>query len=68
MPTNVNWQGLLIVALDPLRRLNDVDRTDNVFAQFVLIDVQSTLADNENAAHCEVNPSARNSGLNLEES
>ena len=58
----MNWQGLLIVALDPLNRLNDVDRTDNVFAQFVLIDVQSTVTENENAAHCEVNPSARNLG------
>ena len=62
MPKNVNWQGFLIVALDPLNRLKDVDRTDNVFAQFVQIDVQSTETDNENAAHCEVNPTARNLG------
>jgi len=37
LPLGTPWQGLLIVALDPLEKYEDIDRTDNVFVQYVMV-------------------------------
>ena len=37
LPRGVGYQGLLVIALDPLAKLYDMDRTDNVFVQYVTI-------------------------------
>ena len=37
LPRGVGYQGLLVIALDPLAKLYDVDRTDNVFVQYVTV-------------------------------
>ena len=36
-PIGVGYGGLLIIALDPLWKINDLDRTDNVFVQYVAV-------------------------------
>ena len=37
LPLGVGYGGLLIIALDPLWKINDLDRTDNVFVQYVKV-------------------------------
>ena len=37
LPLGVPQEGLLVIALDPLRKLDDLDRTDNVFVQYVTV-------------------------------
>ena len=37
IPLGAPWQGLLVVALDPLWKFEDIDRTDNVFVQYVRV-------------------------------
>ena len=37
LPIGVGYSGLLIIALDPLWKINDLDRTDNVFVQYVAV-------------------------------
>ena len=37
LPLGTPWQGLLIVALDPLQKFDDIDRTDNIFVQYVAV-------------------------------
>ena len=37
LPVGVGYGGLLIIALDPLWKINDLDRTDNVFVQYVKV-------------------------------
>ena len=37
LPIGVGYGGLLIIALDPLWKINDLDRTDNVFVQYVSV-------------------------------
>ena len=38
LPENAPNQGLLVVALDPLQKINDADRLDNVFVQYITLD------------------------------
>ena len=56
MPEGSHWQGFLIVALDPLKKINDVDRTDNVFVQYVKLDEVSITMDGASVGKCSVNP------------
>lgn len=37
LPLGTPWQGLLIVALDPLEKFEDIDRSDNIFVQYVMV-------------------------------
>jgi len=37
LPLGTPWQGLLIVALDPMEKYEDIDRTDNIFVQYVMV-------------------------------
>ena len=57
IPNEVPWQGLLVVALDPFYRFEDIDRTDNIFVQYV------TVMDNEdleNNPFCSVKELGKN--------
>ena len=40
LPMSSLGQGLLVVALDPLQKLSDVDRIDNVFMQLITLDAE----------------------------
>ena len=46
-----SWQGLLVVALDPFDRFEDIDRTDNIFVQYVTVMDNGDL---ENNPFCSV--------------
>jgi hypothetical protein len=35
LPLGAPYDGLLVIALDPLEKINDEDRTDNIFVQYV---------------------------------
>ena len=61
MPEGSYFQGLLIVALDPLNRFEDVDRTDNIFVQFVKI--KSQVAATEYSPDCSIYPSSITPGI-----
>ncbi len=61
MPPGSYFQGLLIVALDPLNRIEDVDRTDNIFVQFVRMENQ--LAATEYTPDCSMFPSTSVPGI-----
>ena len=37
LPPGIPWQGLLVIALDPLEKIPDIDRTDNIFVQYVRV-------------------------------
>ena len=57
MPEASHWQGFLIVALDPLKKINDVDRSDNVFVQYIKLDeVSITTEGGGSYGKCSVNP------------
>ena len=47
MPANAPEQGLVVVALDPLQKLPDADRLDNVFVQYVTLQQDVTAQLNE---------------------
>ena len=61
MPSGSYFQGLLIVALDPLYRIEDVDRTDNIFVQYVRMENQ--VAATEYSPDCSMYPSASAPGI-----
>ena len=61
MPSGSYFQGLLIVALDPLNRIEDVDRTDNIFVQYVRMENQ--VAATEYSPECSMYPSASVPGI-----
>ena len=57
MPEGSHWQGFLIIALDPMKKINDVDRSDNVFVQYVKLDeVSITTEGGGSYGKCSVNP------------
>ena len=66
MPSGSYFQGLLIVALDPLNRIEDVDRTDNIFVQYVRMENQ--VAATEYSPDCSMYPSASVPGIPISSS
>ena len=67
IPLGAPWQGLLVVALDPLNKIPDMDRTDNVFVQYVTVngtdESGNWLMDQP---ICDVQPVAMESGMFLQ--
>ena len=51
LPEETSWQGLLVVALDPFERFEDIDRSDNIFVQYVTVMDNGDL---ENPPFCSV--------------
>lgn len=71
MPDGLHWQGLLVVALDPLNKFGDVDRSDNIFVQYVSINISSAYdlmmyGYGYELGDCSVTPSLKNRGKYIE--
>ena len=71
MPDGLHWQGLLVVALDPLNKFGDVDRSDNIFVQYVSINISSAYdlmmyGYGYELGDCSVTPSLKNRGKHIE--
>ena len=62
LPIGVGYGGLLIIALDPLWKINDLDRTDNVFVQYVPVN------GTDDAGEWVENPQCMANGVGLGES
>ena len=52
LPVGVGYGGLLIIALDPLWKINDLDRTDNVFVQYVKVNGTDSAGEWVESPHC----------------
>merc|ERR1711970_71388 len=60
LPRGTPWQGLLVVALDPLKKTPDIDRTDNVFVQYVTVNGTDAAGNYiEDQPVCKVEPSGK---------
>ena len=56
-PDEALKQGFLIIALDPLQKINDVNRFDNIFIQYIQME-PDTSSPSEYAT-CDVHPRLR---------
>ena len=56
-PDEAPKQGFLIIALDPLQKINDVNRLDNIFIQY--IQLQPDTSSPSEYATCDVHPELR---------
>ena len=61
LPIGVGYGGLLIIALDPLWKINDLDRADNVFVQYVAVN------GTDHAGECVDKPQCMADGVGLGE-